>query len=287
MNMLYFDQDAFESQTTNHLNSTITTEGGQTLSLNQIHTYSIDQNKRIVKFDILPMDSSDNFNGKDFERDHAIAMARLFEKNQVQYNFSGILPKYEVRLLQVRELGNTATFVEKSDSKSSDPFKSEPERSIIITLLCIAGVSVLGFALWLLTRTSPQFGQFPGQFGSMGMGGGMMFGGPMSPQGGPMGPMGGPMSPHLGGVNPMSPGSPYGNAMAPAGMQGGAGGGWGAVRNTFGAANAFGTAGKLYGLGGQQGQDMVNPSFMQQQQQQQQQKAAAFSPRFYTGGQGP
>ena len=151
----------------------------------------------------------------------------------------------------------------------------------------------------LLSRNQPQFPQFP-QFPGM-MGGG--FGqGPMSP-GAPMGPM----SPHLGGMqqmhaltpassfgaaqqmHPLSPTNSFGaqqmQGMTPQGMNMGmgGGGGWATLRQGMGAVNAFGTAGKLYGLGGgqQQGVEMVNPSFMQQNSM----KGGNFSPRFYTGQQ--
>lgn len=273
--MLFFDKESFESQTTQLLNSTVAN-----LSKNQIHTYNVDEDKKSVEFEILPLDNFDNIGGTDFEREDTIAMARLFEKNALQYNFSGVVPSYEVRLLQVRESGSTSTFVEKSDTKSSDPLKSEPERSIIITLIVLAGLSVLGFVVWLMTRSSPQ-SQFP-QFGM----GGMMFGqGPMSP-GGQMGPM----SPHLGGMNPMSPTNSFkgGTPMGAPQMMGGAGvappmmagaGGWNSIRNTFGAVNAFGKMG-FNGMNNPQGMDIVNPSFMQQ-------KPGTFSPRFYTGGMQP
>lgn len=288
MNMLYFDRQVFEAQTTSYLNGTVATteESGQTMNAQQIHTFSVDQNTKTVQFDILPLDDLDNFGGKDFTREDAMEMARRIEKGHISYNFSGITPKYDVRLLQVRETGNTATFVEKKDTKSNDPLKTEPSRSIIITLLVIAGLSVLGFAVWLMTRSNQQFAQFP-QFGGMGMGGGMMFGQPgaMSPQG-PMGPM----SPHLGGSmkgHPLSPQPSFGAGQTP-GMMGGApmggGQGWNALRNTFGAVNAFGTSGGLYGVGNPQGAEgFQNPSFMQQQQKGG--APGAFSPRFYGGGQ--
>ena len=271
MNMLYFDEDIFAEQTRDLLNSTLTG-----LSTNQIHTYHIDQDKKTVKFDILPLDESDNIkNGKDFGREEAIAMARSFELDKLQYNFSGVLPKYDVRLLQVRENELTNTFVEKSDSSTNDPFKKEPERSIIITLIVLGGLCLIGFIVMLLSRSNNQFNQFPQFPGMMGMGG--MMGGPMSP-GAPMGPM----SPHLGGMNPMSPTNSFGaqagaQFAAPQGM--GAGAGWNTLRTSLSAANAFGTAGKLYGVGAPQGMDTVNPSFMQQNSM----KGGTFSPRFYMG----
>lgn len=285
MNMLFFDEDEFASQTRDILN--------RSLSSNQIHLYSVDQNTKTVKFDILPLDEDDNIPGKDFNREEAIEMARVFGENKLAYNFSGVIPKYDVRLLQVRENEETNTFIEKSDSKNNDPLKSEPERSIIITLLVLAGLGVIGFVVMLLSRSQNQFPQGFPQFPGM-MGGGGFGQGPMSP-GAPMGPM----SPHLGGMqpgmqpgmHPLSPTNSFGaqSAMAtPQGAMGGVamggGSGWSTLRNTVGAASAFGTAGKLYGVGaGQPGMDTVNPSFMQQNAM----KGGTFSPRFYMGGMQP
>ena len=80
--MLFFDKESFESQTTQLLNSTVAN-----LSKNQIHTYNVDEDKKSVEFEILPLDNFDNIGGTDFEREDAIAMARIVREERASIQF--------------------------------------------------------------------------------------------------------------------------------------------------------------------------------------------------------
>ena len=266
--MVLLDTDAFEQQTASQLNALNSTAS---LEDNQVHLYSFSLDKKIVEFDVIPSDGSDNFDGEAFASEVALDIAKQFTLKTLAYNFSGTVPKYDIKYLQIRKTEGAETLVDDlTESKSNNPFDNEPDRTILIIFICIAGASVLLFVVWMLGRNQspqyPQFGSYPSNQWNM-----MNFmQPPFTPGGNQMGsPMKMPSFQNPAGVG-MPGATPY--AMSP----GNGAGGWGTARAAMTAMTAFGQPGGQAQMGGMQQE--YNPSYGMPQQAG---AGGMFSPRFY------